>query len=360
MKKGIILSICIPTYNRKDILKDTLDEIFSYPNNDIEVVVIDNASTDGTGEMLDNYDDIRLTVKHNMVNAGMFENQIDALFSGNGKYTLALMDRDKIFVGKLLKLVSYLRCTDIGIIQLGNRETRCTYKKGVHAVSYIIIRTHPSFLLYNTSILKTTVNKEEILSTIKSDSDCPYAYTGIVGMLLLNRDDEICIYPNDGLVLLEVKQTKSYTRYRMKLKNIYYAPEGSRRRYLNYVDEMVKVYSKKETIRYLPYVFAGEFYRGTVMHFLNSHDRYTAHKYNIKKIKFETYFKYGLDLYKTAMEQQIKLKIFKFSNAYEMLSIMGLYLYEMYLLLRNPSKRREAGEIEQSLEKWNCGMYNQL
>lgn len=360
MQNKIILSICIPTYNRKEILKGTLDEIFSCPDDDIEVIVIDNASTDGTIEMLDNYKDARLIVKYNGHNKGMFDNQLDALFSGNGKYTLVLMDRDRIFGNKLSELLLFLRQANVGIIQIDSRETKYVYKKEIYAVPYIIIRTHPSLLIYKTDALNTDVNKNRILSIIKSDNDYPYAYTGIVGMVLLKNNDEICIYPNNGLIFLEVEKTKSYTRYGMKLKNVYYTPEGSRRRYLKYIEVIARVYAKEETIKYLPYVFASEFYRGTVMNYLNSHDRYTAHKYNIKKLKFDVYFKYGLDLYKMAVEQQIKLKTFKFNDACEMLYIMGLYLYEVYLLLQNPSQRSRARKVEKYLEKWNCGMYVSL
>lgn len=360
MQKKIILSICIPTYNRKEILKGTLDEIFSCPDEDIEVIVIDNASTDGTREMLVKYEDTRLIVKYNVINKGMFDNQLDALFSGNGKYTLVLMDRDRIFANKLLELLFFLRRVNIGIIQIGDRETKCVYKKGIYAAPYVIIRTHPSLLIYNTYALNTDVNKNRILSIIKSDDDYPYAYTGIVGMVLLKNNDEICIYPNKGLIYLEVVKTKSYTRFGMNLKNVYYTPEGSRRRYLKYIEEMAGVYAKEETIKYLPYIFAAEFYRGTVMNYLNSHDRYTAHKYNIKKLKFGVYFKYGLNLYKMAVEQQVKLKTFKFSNVCEILCIMGLYLYEIYLLLQNPPGRSKARKIEHYLEKWNCGMYSLL
>ena len=44
----IVLSICIPTYNRKTLLKEILDEILRYPYNDIEIIVIDNASPYGS------------------------------------------------------------------------------------------------------------------------------------------------------------------------------------------------------------------------------------------------------------------------------------------------------------------------
>lgn len=46
------VSICIPTYNRKDYLKETLETVFAQTYKDYEVVIVDDGSTDGTDEMI--------------------------------------------------------------------------------------------------------------------------------------------------------------------------------------------------------------------------------------------------------------------------------------------------------------------
>ena len=48
-----LLSICIPTYNRCNILKDVLNQYLNNPefDEDVEIIISDNASTDGTCEM---------------------------------------------------------------------------------------------------------------------------------------------------------------------------------------------------------------------------------------------------------------------------------------------------------------------
>jgi abequosyltransferase len=58
----IILSICIPTYNRCSILDGTLKSLFSNPEFDshrIEVIVSDNSSTDRTQEIVAKYPLVR-------------------------------------------------------------------------------------------------------------------------------------------------------------------------------------------------------------------------------------------------------------------------------------------------------------
>ena len=55
MNKQPLLSICIPTYNRADKLKQTLESIVSQPEfidfDEFEIVISDNGSKDGTKEI---------------------------------------------------------------------------------------------------------------------------------------------------------------------------------------------------------------------------------------------------------------------------------------------------------------------
>ena len=46
------VSVCIPTYNRKDYLKEALESVFAQTYKDYEVVMVDDGSTDGTEDML--------------------------------------------------------------------------------------------------------------------------------------------------------------------------------------------------------------------------------------------------------------------------------------------------------------------
>lgn len=46
------VNICIPTYNRRDYLKETLESIFAQMYKDFEVIIVDDGSTDGTERMI--------------------------------------------------------------------------------------------------------------------------------------------------------------------------------------------------------------------------------------------------------------------------------------------------------------------
>ena len=46
------VSVCIPTYNRKTYLRETLQSVFAQTYKDYEIVVVDDGSTDGTDQMI--------------------------------------------------------------------------------------------------------------------------------------------------------------------------------------------------------------------------------------------------------------------------------------------------------------------
>jgi glycosyltransferase involved in cell wall biosynthesis len=46
------VSICIPTYNRKNYLRETLESVFAQTYKDYKVIVVDDGLTDGTEQML--------------------------------------------------------------------------------------------------------------------------------------------------------------------------------------------------------------------------------------------------------------------------------------------------------------------
>ncbi|PZX57794.1 glycosyl transferase family 2 [Algoriphagus ratkowskyi] len=54
MISEISVSVIIPTYNRKKLLSQTLTSILACRENDLEILVVDDGSTDGTDELMNN------------------------------------------------------------------------------------------------------------------------------------------------------------------------------------------------------------------------------------------------------------------------------------------------------------------
>ena len=107
-----ILSICIATYQRYEVLKELLNEILSVESDEYEIIVCDDHSTDGSFEKIKKMEDKRLKVISNSVNVGSVENVYRLLNHGSGIYLMYLNDRDNIDPLKLPKLLSILHAFD--------------------------------------------------------------------------------------------------------------------------------------------------------------------------------------------------------------------------------------------------------
>ncbi len=92
-----VLSICIPTYNRADVLKHCLDAIVNHEiskTGNLEIVVCDNASTDDTQTLMQTYQNEYAFVKYfrNEENIGVIYNTIKVLDCATGQYRKLLND----------------------------------------------------------------------------------------------------------------------------------------------------------------------------------------------------------------------------------------------------------------------------
>lgn len=113
---NITLSICIASYNRKEYLERGVQELLKYPFDDLEVVVVDNASSDGAWEYIESVEDKRVKAIRNPENCGAAYNYSKALISGTGKYCQHLNDRDHIDCKDLEKYIEYLRECDSDVV----------------------------------------------------------------------------------------------------------------------------------------------------------------------------------------------------------------------------------------------------
>ena len=65
------VSICVPTYNGMPYLPRTIESVLRQTRQDFELIVVNDASTDGTAEYLATLRDPRLRVEHNATNLGV-------------------------------------------------------------------------------------------------------------------------------------------------------------------------------------------------------------------------------------------------------------------------------------------------
>ena len=56
-----LFAVVIPTYNQADYLKEAIDSVLAQSFTDFEIVVVNNHSTDNTREVIDSFNDPRIT-----------------------------------------------------------------------------------------------------------------------------------------------------------------------------------------------------------------------------------------------------------------------------------------------------------
>src|ERR1039458_3439666 len=91
--ESILLTIAIPTYNRVHLLRQTVELILPQLREGVELLICDNASTDGTADYLEA---LQPRIRHHRHpdNIGSEPNFSSCLTLSRGQYTWILCDDD--------------------------------------------------------------------------------------------------------------------------------------------------------------------------------------------------------------------------------------------------------------------------
>lgn len=105
------LSICIATLNRARFLKETLDSILSQTNDEVEVVIVDGASSDGTEEVVHSLQGRFPCIRYIRREKAMgVDRDFDAAVQhASGEYCWLLCDDDLLKPGAVAEVLSGTR-----------------------------------------------------------------------------------------------------------------------------------------------------------------------------------------------------------------------------------------------------------
>jgi glycosyltransferase involved in cell wall biosynthesis len=104
------VSILIPVFNRKDYIAECIQSALDQTFSDFEIVIVDNASNDGTWEICRDYaaTDSRLRIFRNEKNLGPVRNWLACVEKATGRHTKILWSDDLIHPKFLEKTLPYL------------------------------------------------------------------------------------------------------------------------------------------------------------------------------------------------------------------------------------------------------------
>nr|MDQ3821484.1 glycosyltransferase family 2 protein [Acidobacteriota bacterium] len=111
------ISVCIPTHNQAVYLGEALNSVLTQTLQDFEIIIYDDASTDNTQEVLENFRDTRIRSFRQTRNAGIARNRNSCLEAARGEY-IAWLDSDDIYHPEMLALQSSVldRNPNIGLV----------------------------------------------------------------------------------------------------------------------------------------------------------------------------------------------------------------------------------------------------
>ncbi|MDO8471426.1 MAG: glycosyltransferase [bacterium] len=148
------VTVSIPTYNRARFIGKAVDSVLAQTYKDIEILIIDNASTDDTQKIISSFDDNRIKYVKNEENIGIIGNWNKCIGLTQGQYLMILGDDDVLhcdFIKKSLEAhekysevaFTFTRCNKVdeceNIIQeWGYNFTPPNYLKGIDYLFYTL------------------------------------------------------------------------------------------------------------------------------------------------------------------------------------------------------------------------------
>lgn len=205
----IDVTVAIPTYNRKELLRATIESVLQQEDVNFELIVCDNASTDGTPEVVESIGDSRLRVIRSPTNVGLIANFNRALASGTAPFVTVLHDDDLLRPKSLALRSELLRSddamvvaySDYGVIDEHGVRTRDVFRTRVPSGSieqpleYLRaallgeVRCHMSAALIRRSLLRAVQCYEEDGSFTDHGLWMRLACNGSFGLLPLALTD---------------------------------------------------------------------------------------------------------------------------------------------------------------------------
>lgn len=243
----MLLSICIPSYNRFEKLNETIDSILKAKSNAFEVVIVDNCSPRDINEYITCNDArLRIVKRETPVYGG--KNVSDCIVFARGKYALMLLDKDTID-GKYLDdfISTILDNQDV----MGGYCVLNSLNKGISVVSKEVIATfgylskHPSGNFYRIDELRQYIElKENEMERDPFAFDVYMAYCASKGKMML-YDKEMVFSLLDNVDNSKKNKEKSLTFSKDK-GNVYYLVPNRMMQFKTYMQCLSELEVSKE------------------------------------------------------------------------------------------------------------------
>lgn len=96
VKIVVKISVCIPTFNRQNLLPSAIQSVLQQSYQDFELIICDDGSTDGTPELMSQYADDRIKYIRHPQNIGKSNNMRSGFDAASGEYFIKFDDDDRL------------------------------------------------------------------------------------------------------------------------------------------------------------------------------------------------------------------------------------------------------------------------
>ena len=108
MSEEKLVSVCINAYNSADVIAETIESVLNQTYKNLQIIVVDDCSTDNTAEVVKSFDDERIELYSLPKNGNISNANNECLHRARGEY-IAHLDSDDIWVAdKIEKQVKFL------------------------------------------------------------------------------------------------------------------------------------------------------------------------------------------------------------------------------------------------------------
>ena len=106
------VSVIIPTYNRENLIKRSINSLLSQTNQDFEIIIADDASTDNTAEVIKSFQSDKIRYFRLEENSGQCVSRNRAIQMARGEYIGFLDSDDEWLPEKIEKQLSVFETSD--------------------------------------------------------------------------------------------------------------------------------------------------------------------------------------------------------------------------------------------------------
>lgn len=258
-----MISICIPTFNRSFYLKRLLDNIFAQNIPSLEVVIVNDGSSDDTIAIIDSFRDCLNMITYNQNNQGRANALKKAINLSTNKYLIFMDDEDYFIEGALKEVMNDLKLFSVekdesiaGLVYLtndikgsiiGNR-----FKEDNMVSNLVEIVADFNAIGDKKQVIKSKLIKEILYENIRNERRVP---TSLLWSRISNNYN--CRFINKPIVVkdyLDSGMTKNINRHRRK------SPYSSRQIYKELSNQNNVYKSKKFKLKSVILFYKYNFY----------------------------------------------------------------------------------------------------